>query len=42
MERFFWICLGGAVGTGTRDLVAVWAAQRLGGAFPHGTLIVSI
>src|SRR6185436_9038295 len=42
MERFFWICLGGAAGTGTRYLVAVWAAQRLGGAFPYGTLIVNL
>ena len=42
MERFLWICLGGAAGTGTRDLVAVWAAQRLGGAFPYGTLIVNL
>ena len=42
MERFFWICLAGAVGTGTRYLIAVWAAQRLGSAFSYGTLIVSL
>lgn len=42
MERFFWICLAGAVGTGTRYLVALWAAQRLGSAFPYGTLIVNL
>jgi CrcB protein len=42
MERFLWICLGGAAGTGARYLVAVWAAQRLGGAFPYGTLIVNV
>jgi CrcB protein len=42
MERFFWICLGGAAGTGARYLVAVWAAQRLGSAFPYGTLIVNL
>ncbi len=42
MERFFWICLAGAVGTGTRYLVALWAAQRLGSVFPYGTLIVNL
>ena len=42
MERLFWICLAGAVGTGTRYLVALWAAQRLGSAFPYGTLIVNV
>jgi CrcB protein len=42
MERLFWICLAGAVGTGTRYLVALWAAQRLGSAFPYGTLIVNL
>jgi CrcB protein len=42
MERFLWICLGGAAGTGARYLIAVWAAQRLGSAFPYGTLIVNL
>lgn len=42
MERFFWICLAGALGTGARYLIAVWAAQRLGSGFPHGTLIVNL
>lgn len=42
MERFFWICLSGAAGTGARYLVALWAAQRLGSAFPYGTLIVNL
>lgn len=37
-----WICLAGALGTGTRYLVSVWATSRLGGAFPYGTLIVNI
>jgi fluoride exporter len=41
MERFIWVCLGGAAGTGTRYLVGLWAAQRLGG-FPYGTLIVNL
>ena len=42
MERLLWICLAGAAGTGTRYLVAVWAAQRFGSAFPSGTLIVNL
>lgn len=42
MERFLWICLAGAAGTGSRYLIAVWAAQRLGSAFPYGTLIVNL
>ena len=42
MERFFWICLGGAAGTGARYLVALWAAQRFGSAFPYGTLFVNL
>jgi CrcB protein len=42
MDRLLWICLGGAVGTGARYLIALWAAQRLGTAFPFGTLIVNL
>jgi CrcB protein len=41
-ERFFWICLAGAAGTGTRYLVGLWAGERLGTAFPYGTLIVNV
>ena len=42
MERLFWICFAGAAGTGARYLIAIWAAQRLGSAFPYGTLIVNL
>ncbi len=42
MERLFWICLAGAIGTGARYLIAVWAAQRFGSAFPYGTLLVNL
>ena len=42
MTRLFWICFAGALGTGTRHLVAQWAAQRLGSVFPYGTLIVNV
>jgi CrcB protein len=42
MERFLWICLAGALGTGTRYLVSVWAGERFGTAFPFGTLLVNV
>jgi CrcB protein len=42
VERFLWICLAGAAGTGVRYLIALWSAQRLGAAFPFGTLIVNL
>lgn len=42
MERFLWICLGGAAGSGARYLIALWAAQRFGSSFPYGTLIVNL
>lgn len=42
MERLFFICLAGALGTGTRYLVGVWAGERFGTAFPYGTLIVNV
>jgi len=42
MQRFLWICLAGAAGTGTRYLIALWAAQRFGSSFPYGTLIVNV
>ena len=42
MERFFWVCLAGAIGTGARYAVGLWAEGRLGSAFPYGTLIVNV
>ena len=42
MSRFFWICLGGAVGTGARYLVSGWAVALLGPALPFGTLAVNV
>ena len=42
VERFLWICLAGAAGTGVRYLIALWSTQRLGTAFPYGTLIVNV
>ncbi|HEX6277279.1 MAG TPA: fluoride efflux transporter CrcB [Polyangiaceae bacterium] len=42
MDRFLLICLAGALGTGTRYLVSVWAAERFGASFPYGTLFVNL
>lgn len=42
MARFLWICFAGALGTGTRYLVALWAGKALGTAFPYGTLMVNL
>lgn len=42
MERFFWVCLAGAAGTGVRYLVGAWTAERFGVSFPYGTLIVNV
>jgi fluoride exporter len=42
MTRFLLVCLGGALGSGARYLVALWAATALGSAFPFGTLIVNL
>jgi CrcB protein len=42
MARFFWICLGGALGTGARYAVSGWALKRWGPSFPYGTLAVNL
>jgi len=42
MIRFLWICLGGAIGTGARYALSMWARELLGGAFPYGTLAVNV
>jgi CrcB protein len=42
MDRFFWICVAGALGTGTRYLVGIWAGRTFGASFPYGTLIVNV
>jgi CrcB protein len=42
VERLLWICLAGALGTGVRYLIGLWAAQRFGTAFPYGTLMVNV
>jgi fluoride exporter len=42
MQRFVWICVAGALGSGARYLVAVWAGKTLGATFPWGTLFVNL
>jgi len=42
MQRLLWVCLAGAVGTGTRYLLALWAGQRFDTSFPVATLIVNV
>jgi fluoride exporter len=42
MYRFLLICLGGAIGTGARYLIAIEAPRLLGTAFPYATLTVNV
>src|SRR5688500_9280184 len=42
MERFLWVCLGGALGTGIRYLVSEGALRTFGSAWPWGTLAVNV
>ncbi len=42
MRQLLLISLGGAIGTGTRYLVGLWAVQWLGMGFPYGTLLVNL
>lgn len=37
-----WIMGAGALGSGARYLVGLWAFERLGAGFPYGTLIVNV
>jgi CrcB protein len=38
----WWVMLAGGLGSGARYLVGLWAFERLGPAFPFGTLIVNV
>lgn len=42
MEKFLWICLGGAVGTGARYLISGRVIAVFGGSLPYGTLAVNL
>ena len=38
----WWVMLAGGLGSGARYLVGLWAFERMGSAFPSGTLIVNL
>jgi CrcB protein len=40
-ERFLWVCLAGALGTGARYAINVWLGERAAGWFPWATLVVN-
>jgi CrcB protein len=42
MQRFLWICLAGAVGSGARYLLTLATLHSLGDRFPYGTLLVNL
>ena len=37
-----WVFIAGGAGSVTRYLVGLWAFERIGAAFPYGTLIVNL
>jgi len=39
---FLAISLGGVLGANTRYLVSLYVAERLGAAFPYGTLLINV
>jgi CrcB protein len=42
VTSIWWVALGGAIGAASRYLVSSATAERLGQAFPFGTLIVNV
>lgn len=42
LAAYFWVMVGGALGTGARFALSGWATQRWGETFPWGTMIVNI
>lgn len=42
MQQLALVCVGGALGSGARYLVAVGAARWIGSEFPYGTLLVNL
>lgn len=42
VQKLMAVAVGGAVGSVTRYLVSIWAAERLGAHFPYGTLVVNV
>jgi fluoride exporter len=42
VARLLLVCVGGSLGSGARYLVATWAVNAFGPAFPRGTLLVNV
>lgn len=42
MESYLFVSLGAVFGASARYFVGGWAAERLGAAFPFGTLLVNL
>jgi CrcB protein len=42
MLSYFWVMIGGALGTGARFWLSGFVAQRVGEFFPLGTLMVNV
>ena len=42
MGRLVTVCVGGALGSGARYLVATWAAKAFGPGLPMGTILVNL
>jgi CrcB protein len=42
MDRLAWVCLGSALGGGSRYLLSLAALRLLGPSFPFGTLTVNV
>lgn len=42
MMRFFWVCMGSAVGGGARYVLSGWLTERWGSHFPYATLAVNV
>jgi CrcB protein len=42
LTRYFWIMLGGALGTGARYWCSGFIARTIGETFPWGTLIINV
>jgi CrcB protein len=42
MLSYFWVCLGGAIGSGARFWISGLVAERIGQTFPFGTLAVNV
>jgi CrcB protein len=40
--RFFWVALGGALGSLARYTLGAWIYGRLGTRFPYGTFVINI